>query len=123
MAETFDTHSAYQQLREGERFNDKQAKVLVELVNAAIHSKPATKDDLRVLAADLKSEIRAATAKLWAEYKLHKVEVKIDFNALETRIENDVDALRREIKNDFEVLKVEVKAEVSKTLDRTGKFP
>ena len=57
MAEAFDTHSAYQQLREGDRFSDDQAEVLVQLVNGAITGNIAAKSDLEVLKTEVKSDI------------------------------------------------------------------
>ncbi len=83
MAEAFDTHSAYQQLREGDRFSDDQAEVLVQLVNGAITGNLATKSDIASL--------------------------KNDIDNLRDSTKSDMDSMRRDVTNEMKLQEHRIK--------------
>ena len=76
MAEVFDTHNAYQQLREGDCFSDNQAEVLVRIGNGAITGRVATKAALDVLKSDLASSFALLEYKLDNSMKILKSEMR-----------------------------------------------
>ena len=122
MAEAFDTHKAYLELTNGDRFEHAQAEALIALVNGAVVGSLAMKSDIEILEnkldngmATLRSELENGMTTLRSELEI--LESKLDngmttlrseLEILENKLDNGMTTLRSELENGMTTLRSEI---------------